>query len=278
MKSDTNRKKGKWAFLSMFFGGIVVICIVCLLWQYANEDKVERAYQELQVVANVIETAETEINVNSDEEEKYDEEIISLKKNITYPKKNIEWDKLYDENSDIYAWLYVSDTTIDYPIVQHSQDNMYYLEHNLDGSKGYPGCIYTENYNSKDFSDNHTVIYGHNLKNGTMFAPLHEFEDESKIKEDRYIYIYTEEKTYVYQIFVAYEYNNIHLLANYDLTNQYVYEQYIKDIYNLADTSDKLVNVREDILVTKEDKIITLSTCTNNADTRFLVVGVLLNP
>lgn len=278
MKSDTKRKKGKWAFLSMFFGGIVVICIVCLIWQYANENKIDRTYQELQVVVNVIETEEAEINVNSDEEEKYNKEIISVKKNITYPKKSIEWDKLYDENSDIYAWLYVSDTTIDYPIVQHSQDNMYYLEHNMDGTKGYPGCIYTENYNSKDFSDNHTVIYGHNLKNGTMFAPLHEFEDENKIKEDRYIYIYTEEKTYVYQIFAAYEYNNIHLLANYDLTNQYVYEQYIKDIYNLADTSDKVVNVREDIIVTKEDKIITLSTCTNNSDTRFLVVGVLLNP
>lgn len=278
MKNSTNRERLKWAFLGMCFGGIVVICVVCLFWQYVDKKEAENVYQELQVVVNVVEADETQTNVTADRGEENDNEIISVKKSIKYPQKNIKWDELYSQNPDIYAWISVSDTTIDYPIVQHPQDNTYYLEHNLDGSKGYPGCIYTENYNLKDFSDKHTVIYGHNLKNGTMFAPLHEFENENEIEEDRYIYIYTEEQVYVYQIFAAYEFNNIHLFANYDMTNEYVYEQYIKDIFKLKEESVNLVNVREDILVTKEDKIITLSTCTNNSDTRFLVVGVLLNP
>lgn len=57
---------------------------------------------------------------------------------------------------------------IEYPILQHPSDNSYYFMHNIDGSYGYPGCIYTENLNSKDFTDNNTVIYRHNVKNDSM--------------------------------------------------------------------------------------------------------------
>ena len=59
-------------------------------------------------------------------------------------------------------------TEIEYPILQHPSDNSYYFMHNIDGSYGYPGCIYTENLNSKDITDNNTVIYGHNVKNDSM--------------------------------------------------------------------------------------------------------------
>ena len=71
-------------------------------------------------------------------------------------------------NSDVYAWITVPGTEIEYPILQHHSDNSYYFMHNIDGSYGYPGCIYTENLNSKDFTDNNMVIYGHNMKNDSM--------------------------------------------------------------------------------------------------------------
>ena len=57
-------------------------------------------------------------------------------------------------NPDVYAWITVPGTEIEYPILQHPSDNSYYFMHNIDGSYGYPGCIYTENLNSKDFTDN----------------------------------------------------------------------------------------------------------------------------
>lgn len=69
-------------------------------------------------------------------------------------------------NPDVYAWITVPGTEI--PILQQPSDNSYYFMHNMDGSYGYPGCIYTENLNSKDFTDNNTVIYGHNMKNDSM--------------------------------------------------------------------------------------------------------------
>ncbi|MCR4694280.1 MAG: class B sortase [Pseudobutyrivibrio sp.] len=199
---------------------------------------------------------------------------------ITVPEKNLDWNELHKENEDIYAWITVTDTTIDYPVLQHPMDNAYYLNHNLDGSKGFPGVIYTENYNSKDFSDPHTVVYGHNLKAKTMFSSLHNYEKDSVFNKDQYIYIYTEDNVLVYKIFAAYEFNANHLLLNYDFTNEYVYEQYIKDIYNVASKGYGVAKIKPDIEVTKEDKIITLSTCTSDHDDnqRYLVVGVLMEP
>lgn len=196
---------------------------------------------------------------------------------IEIPGKDLDWDALHEQNGDIYAWIYVPDTTVDYPVLQHPTDNSYYLNYNIDGTKGFPGCIYTEDYNSKDFSDIHTVIYGHNLKDKTMFTSLHNFENKKLFLKDHYIYIYTQDYVFVYQIFAAYEFSAIHLLDNYDYTNEYVYEDYLKQIYR---TTDRVANVREDIIVTTEDKIVTLSTCTRDSDSgkRFLVTGVLLNP
>lgn len=224
-------------------------------------------------------SSETDIKSGSKKAKDDDTDAANLSEiqDIKIPGKNLDWDKLHEENSDIYAWIYVPDTTVDYPVLQHPTDNSYYLNHNVDGTKGYPGCIYTENFNSKDFSDIHTVLYGHNLKDKSMFSTLHNFENEELFNEDHYIFIYTEDSVFVYQIFAVYEFSAIHLLDNYDYTNEYVYEDYLKKIYQ---TTDRVANVRPDIQVTAADKIVTLSTCTEDHDSerRFLVTGVLVNP
>lgn len=199
---------------------------------------------------------------------------------VTVFGKTLDWDALHKKCGDIYAWICVPGTTVDYPVLQHPTNNTYYLNHNMDGSKGYPGCIYTENYNSKDFSDLHTVLYGHNLKNKTMFSSLHNFEKQKMVQEPHYIYVYTESGEFMYEIFAVYEFPAVHLLANYDLGNENVYEQYIKSILSMDSANARVANIRHDIEVTKEDKIITLSTCTSDHDPslRFLVVGVLREP
>ena len=195
---------------------------------------------------------------------------------IPIPEKEIDFAELQATvNPDIYAWIYIPDTLIDYPVLQHPTDNLYYLEHNLDGSRGYPGCIYTEDYNARDFSDPNTVVYGHNMKNGTMFAGLHKFEDSTYFGEHPYIYIYTEEGLYVYGIFAAYESGNEHILYNNDFASEYAYSGYLEDIFAVRSMNS---NIKEDMEVTTRDRIITLSTCVaNRADRRYLVQGVLLN-
>ena len=186
----------------------------------------------------------------------------------------VDWEGLWKVNKDVYAWITVPGTVIDYPILQHATDNTYYLNYNIDGSYGYPGCIYTENMNAKDFTDNNTVIYGHNMKNGSMFAGLHQYEERSFFEEHPQVLIYTPEKTYEYTIFAAYIYDDRHLLYSFDFANDDVYASYLDNVLNMRDLS---ANIRDDITVTREDSIITLVTCMSNQPDKRLLVQAVLN-
>lgn len=187
----------------------------------------------------------------------------------------IDFESLQLLNPDVYAWISVPGTVIEYPILQHATDNTYYLNYNIDGSHGYPGCIYTENLNAKDFSDKNTVIYGHNMKNGTMFAGLHKFRDSTFFEENDKVYIYTPEAMYEYTIFASYIYDDRHLMYSFDFANEDVYETYINDVFERRDLN---TNLRSDVEITKEDKIVTLATCIGNMPSnRLLIQAVLVN-
>ncbi len=194
---------------------------------------------------------------------------------IEIPEKEIDFEDLKEQvNPDIYAWLYIPDSTIDFPVLQHPEDNSYYLNYNIDGSKGRPGCIYTENTNSKDFTDHNTVMYGHNMRNGTMFAGLHKFEDAEYFADNPYIYVYTPDEVFVYRIFGAYEFSNIHLLAGYETETEEGFGEYLEDVMSVRSMNS---NFDSDVQVTEKDRILTLSTCVSGkADKRWLVQGVLL--
>lgn len=187
---------------------------------------------------------------------------------------SIDFTELQALNPDVYAWISVPGTEIEYPILQHATDNSYYLNYNIDGSYGYPGCIYTENMNAKDFTSNHTVIYGHNMKNGSMFAGLHNFSDQDFFDTYKQVLIYTPSQTFVYQIFAAYVYDDRHLLYSFDFEDSSIYQSYLDSVLATRDAS---ANVDYNISVTSDNKIITLATCVaNNATSRFLVQAVLI--
>lgn len=191
------------------------------------------------------------------------------------PEKTVNIDALQEkENEDIYAWITIPDTPIDYPVVQHPEEADYYLKHNLDGSQGYPGCIYTELYNSTGWEDPDTVLYGHNLKNGTMFAGLHKFADPEYFAEHQYVYIYTPDKIRVYQIFAAYEFSDVHLVKGIDLSTSEAFTEYLDEIYRCDGPKD---HFDKEVSVTAQDKLITLSTCIKNKpDARYLVQAKLV--
>ena len=187
----------------------------------------------------------------------------------------VKFTELQQVNPDVYAWITVPGTEIDYPILQHASDNSYYLMHNIDGSYGYPGCIYTENLNSKDFTDNNTVIYGHNMKNGSMFAQLHKFEDPDFFQENREVLIYLPDEVLHYTIFAAHIYDDRHLLYSFDFSDPDVYQKYLDSVFNTRDMS---ANIDKDMTVTKDDQIITLVTCIGSQpNNRLLVQAVLTN-
>ena len=225
--------------------------------QGTEEAKAAMTEDEInEMLAGMKETAETE---TATEEQS---EVIPVK-----------FEELQAVNPDVYAWITVPGTDIDYPILQHASDNTYYLMHNIDGSYGYPGCIYTENMNSKDFTDNNTVIYGHNMKNGSMFAQLHKFEDPDFFKENREVLIYLPDEVLHYTIFAAHIYDDRHLLYSFDFTDPEVYQKYLDSIFSTRDMS---ANIDKDITVTTDDQIITLVTCIGSQPSNRLLVQAML--
>lgn len=188
----------------------------------------------------------------------------------------INFTELWEINTDLYAWIRIPNTMIDYPVAQYQgSDNTYYLSHNMYKESAFAGCIYTEKQNSKNFDDPNTVLYGHNMQNGSMFRALHSFRDETFFNENQYIYIYLPDRTLTYQIFSAYEYDNRHILNSFDFTDKTVFQEYLD--YAQNPVSSMMYNKR-DLNVTADDKIITLSTCLGNIETsRYLVQGVLIN-
>lgn len=211
----------------------------------------------------------------TESESDYDEEIYD-RTGVKLPKREIDWEALSEENADIYAWIYIPGTGVDYPVLQKEGDDDYYLDHNLDKSSGYPGCIYSQySYNQNPLNENHTVLYGHNLKDGTMFTSLHNYEDEAFFEANRYMVIYTPEKTHVYEIFAAYTFSDAHLLATYDCEDAKDFANYLEMVKN---TRTENAHFSKEIdAVDATSPIVTLSTCMNHAPkNRWLVCGVEL--
>lgn len=187
----------------------------------------------------------------------------------------IDFVALQQQNPDVYAWIQVPGTEVDYPILQSSNDNTYYLNHTIDGEEKKEGAIFTENYNTKTFEDPNTVIYGHDMKNGSMFQSIHKYMDRSFFDNNRDIVIYMPDQILRYKIFAAYLTDNRHLLMNYNFWSKDEYQQYLNSIFSMRDMNAFIDTSTE---VTTEDKIITLSTCYAGISTqRYLVQAVLVS-
>lgn len=191
---------------------------------------------------------------------------------IDYATQSIDFDALQKVNRDIYAWITIPNTKVDYPIFQHGQDNTYYLNHNVDGSQGYPGCIYTEKYTKKDFLDFGTILYGHSMKNGTIFGSLYRYEDRVFFQKNPYIYVYTPDKTFTYQIVIATDYDDSKIEGKFDMKTKEGVNRFLQSVLKISTK-----NVREEFEVQDSTKILVLSTCKKDNDSRrYLVIGKLL--
>lgn len=172
-------------------------------------------------------------------------------------------------NPDVYAWIWIPGTDIDYPILQSStEEDAYYLNHTIEKKEGLPGTIYTEKYNAKDFSDPVNVVYGHNMKNGSMFAGLHKYEDRAFFDSNPYVYIYLPDKTLKYHIFAAVSFDDRYLLGTYNFTIPRDFEEYLDELRGSING-----NVNIDIPVSQETGILTLSTCIADSPNERLLVN-----
>lgn len=186
---------------------------------------------------------------------------------------HIDFDELAEMNEEIYAWLEVPGTNIRYAVVQSASDDLFYNTHSIDKAYFSGGSIYSQQYNTKSFQDPITVLYGHNRQSGDMFAQVNDFANTAVFDANRYIYIYTPEKVYQYEIFAAYPHSSEHLLLCHDFT----VESEFNDYFASLDLSSIDSHYRTDLFPTFGDKVITLSTCyRQNRMQRYLLQGVLV--
>ena len=263
MGKKEKKEKKKYLIGMILFSIALVVCVIGMIYMNWKKQQGQKNFEEL-TDKYVQETEQNTTEKVSETEEETESETVAI------PEKEIDWDELKQENEDIYAWIYVPGTQIDYPILQHPKEDDYYLNRNLDGSSGYPGCIFSERCNAKDFTDNNTVLYGHNMKNGTMFGDLHKFEDDTFFEEYRYVYIYTPEGNHAYEIATAGTFSDKHIMYSYDFTNRKDFDSFVEDLSTAEHIHDE---VKE-----KEvygNRLLTLSTCINGRpNNRWIVTAV----
>ena len=114
---------------------------------------------------------------------------------IEFAPLSVDFEILQKENPDIIAWIYCEDTPVNYPIVQ-ADDNDYYLRRLLDGTWNVAGTLFMDYRNADDFSDWHTVIYGHNMKNDSMFGTLPEYRSQEYYEQHPAWYLLTPTQNY----------------------------------------------------------------------------------
>ena len=184
------------------------------------------------------------------------------------PPIEVDFDKLKSVNEDVVGWIYVDALPdISYPIVK-GKDNQTYLHQTYEKNYNFAGTIFVDYENSGDFSDCNTLVYGHNMKNGSMFGHLKKFrEDDRLYKQDKYFWILTPERNYRYEIITAYTTG-----VNSDTYTLFKgpgeeFEKYLETIKGYSEIQT------DDTDLTIKDRIVTLSTCTGNESTRFVVQG-----
>ena len=184
------------------------------------------------------------------------------------PPIEVDFDKLKSVNEDVVGWIYVDALPdISYPIVK-GKDNQTYLHQTYEKNYNFAGTIFVDYENSGDFSDCNTLVYGHNMKNGSMFGHLKKFREDDKLyKQDKYFWILTPELNYRYEIISAYTTG-----VNSDTYTLFKgpgeeFEKYLETIKGYSEIQT------DDTDLTIKDRIVTLSTCTGNESTRFVVQG-----
>lgn len=196
-------------------------------------------------------------------------ETIVQKKKLYYMKNPVDFTALQGINDDIVGWLKVGALDISYPVTQAS-DNDYYLHLTFELVQNAAGCIFVDYQNRPDFQDDNTIIYGHNMKDGSMFGTLKNFAQDGVYESDPYFWIYTPERIYKYEIFNCSTVGAVSNTYTLEFGSRKEFQNYLDKALMQSQVDSSKVKVKS------SDKIVTLSTCTGDEETRFVVQGKLV--
>jgi sortase B len=187
------------------------------------------------------------------------------KSTFVFTPLNVDFASLKKTNKDVVGWIQFETFSLSYPIVQDSGDN-YYLNHTFKKQKNSSGSIFIGPSNSSSFQDTNTVIFGHNMKNGSMFGLLGRYKEKSYFTYNQYFRIYTPNGTQRYQIFSVYKASiNGSAYTIWGSTGSAEYGKWIKELKknSMYDTG---------VSVSASDTIVTLSTCVSGDTEKRLVI------
>lgn len=237
----------------------IILLAICLcvfifsaynIYKYLSEENANKKLNNELMEKAIIETP----NDNNDNAQE-NEDILPI---------SVDFSVLKQENEDIVGWLYLEDSPINYPVVQ-SNDNDYYLRRLVNGEYNIAGSLFMDYRNDSNLEDDNTIIYGHNMKNNTMFGSLQEYKSQDYYDNHKVMYYFTPEKNYIIELFTGYT-----ISVESDIYDLSVIDS--SKLEELISKSDFESNTK----VTEEDKIITLSTCAYEYDgARYIVMGVL---
>lgn len=259
-------KKKKKSGVDVVRSFLMVVCVCILVYAGYQLTMIFMEYKAAGDEYEQIETMTTDevITYNAD----YD---MGDPFNPNFNPTQVDWQNLVSLNSEIYAWIEFENTDlgINYPVAK-GIDNDYYLNHTVNGTENSAGSIYIDMENDPYFHDTNTFIYGHNMKNGSMFGNLKKYKNAEFFAGNEYFWIYTPDSRSRYKIFSCYEPAADSDAYSWwpDYCDEYTAYLQTAKANSLYDTG---------VSVSGDDKIITLSTCTSRGDAyRFIVQAKLI--
>lgn len=245
--------------INIILVAIIIVCLSIIGYKYYNYNKDDKLNSEIQDLQPVINEASDSDNNSSGENDGQDQS-----KGGNYVNSANE-EELKSINSDYKMWIQIENTNINYPVVQGS-DNDYYLKHNFRKESNISGTVFVESANDID-NDKNIILYGHNMRNGTMFNNITNYKEESFFNEDNKINIIMNNTLYEYEVFSVYVKN----VSEVNLAIGFASEdEFINYAYNEAEES----LYKKDVDFSAEDNLITLVTCSYEfTDARTIVVA-----
>ena len=183
---------------------------------------------------------------------------------------SVDWDYLHSINTDIVGWLYCPNTIINYPVMQ-TTDNDYYLHRSYDRQPNTAGALFADYNAAIGVTYSNFIVYGHNMKDGSMFATIYNYVDQEFYNQHPIMYLLTPTQNYRVDLIAAHIVEST--LDNYP---GYFQEGEYQDYLNMITASSFF---RTSASVSTDCQLITMSTCdysSNYRDPRFLLHGLLV--